>query len=124
MSLAQNLMSQSISRSDFCVSAVVIVVVDDKEKEEIVDNVVKVDKKILNTGRLTWGLRGGCQAGHGRGRYQGEGRRQCIQDKVVLDWFSNNVFRSELFSPCLSSLSYHSCFRPNRCIHSSKLKGT
>ena len=54
----------------------------------------------------TLGVRGGCQAGHRRGRYQGEGRRQCNQDKVVLDWFSNNVFQSELFSPSLSSLSY------------------
>ena len=44
MSLAQTLMSKSIGRSDFCISAVVIVVVDDKEKEEIVDNVVKVDE--------------------------------------------------------------------------------
>ena len=58
MSLAQNLMSQSISRSDFCVSAVVIVVVDDKEKEEIVDNVVKVDENFLNPGRLTLGWEG------------------------------------------------------------------
>ena len=72
----------------------------------------------------TLGVRGGCQAGHRRGRYHGEGCRQCNQDKDVLDWFSNNVFRSELFSPCLSSLSYHSCFRANRCIHSRKLKGT
>ena len=42
MSLAQTLMSKSIGRSDFCISAVVDVV-DDKEKEEIVDNVVKVE---------------------------------------------------------------------------------
>ena len=57
MSLAQTLMSKSIGRSDFCISAVVIVVVDDKEKEEIVDNVVKVNENFLNPGRLTWGLR-------------------------------------------------------------------
>ena len=81
-------------------------------------------KPFFNPGRLTLAVRGGCQAGNGRGRYQGEGRRQYNKDEVVLDWFSNNVFRSELFSPCLSSLSYHSCFRANRCIHSSKLKGT
>ena len=47
--------SISIGRSDFCISAVVTVVVDDKE--EIVDNVVKVDENFLNPGRLTWGLR-------------------------------------------------------------------
>ena len=123
MSLAKTLVSKSIGRSYFCISAMVTVVVDDK-KEEVVDNVVKEDENFLNPGRLTLGVRGGCQAGHGRGRYQGEGRRQCIQDKVVLDWFSNNVFPSEVFSPCLSSLSYLSCFRANRCIHSSKLKGT
>ena len=58
MSLAQTLMSKSIGRFDFCISAVVIVVVDDKEKEEIVDNVVKVDENFLNPGRLTLGWEG------------------------------------------------------------------
>ena len=44
MSLAQTLMNKSIGRSYFCISAVVTLVVDGKEKkEEIVDNVVKVD---------------------------------------------------------------------------------
>ena len=42
MSLAQTLMSKSIGRSYFCISAVVTVLVDDKEeKEEIVDNASK-----------------------------------------------------------------------------------
>ena len=57
MSLAQTLMSKSIGQSYFCISVVVTVVVDDKEKKEIVDNVVKVDENFLNPGRLTLGVR-------------------------------------------------------------------
>ena len=45
-----------LGRSYFCISVVVTVVVDDKEKEEeIVDNVVKVDE---NPGRLRLGSEG------------------------------------------------------------------
>ena len=45
-----------LGRSYFCISVVVTVVVDDKEKEEeIVDNFVKVDENFLNPGRLTLG---------------------------------------------------------------------
>ena len=45
-----------LGRSYICISVVVTVVVDDKEKEEeIVDNVVKVGVNFLNPGRLTLG---------------------------------------------------------------------
>ena len=48
-----------LGRSYFCISVVVTVVVDDKEKEEeIVDNFVKVDENFLNPGRLTLGWEG------------------------------------------------------------------
>ena len=51
-------MSKSIGQSYFCISVVVTVVVDDKEKNEIVDNVVTVDENFWTLAEYTRGERG------------------------------------------------------------------